>query len=251
MLYHQRGRGDSSCIFKHWNRRELLPYSSLLLLSTAFQHVIQNYSAYQPTFSTSYINVVLENTPNERHVNCIFVASNAILWPLKGLITYEIWGFQSGKNLDYGHLCCDTMLSFITFFYLVCEVIGTAATPGLLCQPRVIVKMIVEKQMECRLAGETEVLGENLPQRHFCPSQNPTWPDPGLNPGCRGGKPATNRLRYGAAFREVTQASEKLLLPKSRQIPTSLRGYCNRTTLAKIVYFISEICLFNIRETRG
>jgi hypothetical protein len=39
----------------------------------------------------------------------------------------------------------------------------------------VIVKMIVEKQMECRLAGETEVLGEeNLPQRHFCPSQNPT-----------------------------------------------------------------------------
>jgi hypothetical protein len=30
-------------------------------------------------------------------------------------------------------------------------------------------KMIVEKQMECRLAGETEVLGENLPQRHFCP----------------------------------------------------------------------------------
>jgi hypothetical protein len=62
------------------------------------------------------------------------------------------------------------------------------------------VKMIVEKQMECRLAGETEVLGENLPQRHFCPSQNPTWPDPGLNPGRRGGKPATNRLSYGAAL---------------------------------------------------
>jgi hypothetical protein len=37
-----------------------------------------------------------------------------------------------------------------------------------------IVKMIVEKQTECRLAGETDVLGENLPQRHFCPSQNPT-----------------------------------------------------------------------------
>jgi hypothetical protein len=63
-----------------------------------------------------------------------------------------------------------------TFFFLilVCEATGTAATPGLLCQPRVIVKMIVEKQMEYRLAGETEVLGENLPQRHFCPLQNPT-----------------------------------------------------------------------------
>jgi hypothetical protein len=60
------------------------------------------------------------------------------------------------------------------FFYLVCEAIGTAATPVLLCQRPVIVKMIVENQMECRLAGESEVLGENLPQRHFCQSQNPT-----------------------------------------------------------------------------
>jgi hypothetical protein len=63
---------------------------------------------------------------------------------------------------------------FIFFIYLVLEAIGNAATPGLLCQPREIVKRIVEKQMECRLARETEVLGENLPQRHFCPSQNPT-----------------------------------------------------------------------------
>jgi hypothetical protein len=62
----------------------------------------------------------------------------------------------------------------VFFIYLVCDAIGTAATPGLLYQPRVIVKMIVEKQMKCRLAGETEVLGENLPQRHVFPSQNPT-----------------------------------------------------------------------------
>jgi hypothetical protein len=53
------------------------------------------------------------------------------------------------------------MLKSNQFFF--CEVIGTAATPGLLCQPRVIVKMIVEKQMDCRLAGETQVLGENVP----------------------------------------------------------------------------------------
>jgi hypothetical protein len=72
----------------------------------------------------------------------------------------------------------DWMIGFIgaaiRVFYLVCEAIGTAATPGLLCQPRVIMKMIVDKQMECRLAGETKVLGENLPQCHFCPSQNTT-----------------------------------------------------------------------------
>jgi hypothetical protein len=60
--------------------------------------------------------------------------------------------------------------------------------------------MIVEKQMECIFAGETEVLGENLPQRHFCLSQNPTRPYLGLNPGRRFGKPATKRLSYGAAL---------------------------------------------------
>jgi hypothetical protein len=54
--------------------------------------------------------------------------------------------------------------------------------------------------MECRLAGETKVLEGNLLQRHFCPSQNSTWPDACLNPGRRGGKPATNCLSYGAAF---------------------------------------------------
>jgi hypothetical protein len=68
------------------------------------------------------------------------------------------------------------------FFYLDYETIDTAATPGLLCQPRVIMKMIVESMMECILAGENEVLGGNLPQRHFCPSQNPTCP-PGFEPG--------------------------------------------------------------------
>jgi hypothetical protein len=48
------------------------------------------------------------------------------------------------------------------------------------------------------LAGETEVLGENIPQRNFVHHKS-HLPDPGANPGCRGGKPATNRLSYGAA----------------------------------------------------
>jgi hypothetical protein len=42
--------------------------------------------------------------------------------------------------------------------------LDTAATNGLLYQPRVI--MIMEKSVEW-LAGETEVLGENLPQCRF------------------------------------------------------------------------------------
>jgi hypothetical protein len=35
---------------------------------------------------------------------------------------------------------------------------------------------------------------------------NPTWLGPGLNPGRRGGKPATNRLSYGAAHASVEPA---------------------------------------------
>jgi hypothetical protein len=75
------------------------------------------------------------------------------------------WHFQTYEELTVG------FSYFFYYYYLVCEAIGTAATPGLLlCQPRVIVKMSVEKQMECRLAEETEVLEENLPQRLFYPS---------------------------------------------------------------------------------
>jgi hypothetical protein len=50
--------------------------------------------------------------------------------------------------------------------------------------------------MECRSARETEVLGENVPQRHFCSSQSPTWPDLGLNSGRRGG--TVHALDYSA-----------------------------------------------------
>jgi hypothetical protein len=59
--------------------------------------------------------------------------------------------------------------------------------------------MMMKNLVEWRLAGETEVLGENLPT-------NPTWPDPGLNPGRHGGKSTTNHLRYGAATRSSTSS---------------------------------------------
>jgi hypothetical protein len=76
--------------------------------------------------------------------------------------------------------------------------LGTAATPGLLYLPPVIVRM--EKLVEWTvLAGETEVLGENLRRRQFVHHKSHLL-DPGTNPGCRGGKPATNRFSYGAGY---------------------------------------------------
>jgi hypothetical protein len=48
------------------------------------------------------------------------------------------------------------------------------------------------------LAGETEILGENLPQCRFV-HHKPHMLCPDANPCRRGGKPAINRLNYGKA----------------------------------------------------
>jgi hypothetical protein len=46
-----------------------------------------------------------------------------------------------------------------------------------------------------------------------CPSAtlsttNPTWPDLGSNPGCHGGKPATNHLSYGTAYHNTVRGNK-------------------------------------------
>jgi hypothetical protein len=56
-----------------------------------------------------------------------------------------------------------------------------------------------------------------------CPSAtlsttNPTWPEPGSNPGRRGGEPATNRLSYGAALKKYISHNTSTLCDKMRNL---------------------------------
>jgi hypothetical protein len=61
--------------------------------------------------------------------------------------------------------------------------------------------MNVEQLVEWELAGETEVLWENLPLVPLCPPQIP-YEDPRSYPARRGRKPVTNRQSYGTALRK-------------------------------------------------
>jgi hypothetical protein len=68
-----------------------------------------------------------------------------------------------------------------------------------------------------------------------CPSAtlsttNPTWPDPGSNPGRRGGKSATNPLSYGAAnlgtsWRRYTSHSDRLKAGTDPQYLLNIQGW--------------------------
>jgi hypothetical protein len=80
------------------------------------------------------------------------------------------------------------LLWYLFFFKLVeSNWVQSALRPliGVLCQPRVI--MMMEKLVEC-LAGETEVLGENVPQCRFVHHK------PHMLPGRKPGPP-----RWGAS----------------------------------------------------
>jgi hypothetical protein len=88
---------------------------------------------------------------------------------------------------------------FLLFFWCGTKSLGTAATSGVLYKPQMI------DEGDCGAIDGMKIgRGHRSTRRKpapapLCPPQNPTWPYLGSNPGRRGGKPATNRLSYGAA----------------------------------------------------
>jgi hypothetical protein len=71
---------------------------------------------------------------------------------------------------------------------------------GLLCQPRVI--MMIENWWNDEWQGKPKYSEKTCPSDALS-TTNPTC-CPDANPGCRGGKPASNRLSYGTAFTSLT-----------------------------------------------
>jgi hypothetical protein len=89
--------------------------------------------------------------------------------------------------------------------------------------------MNMERLLGWELAGETEVLKESLPLS----TTNPTWPDLGSNPGCSGGKPATNRLSYGTTTSPCVGSGLKTGLSHVRGvIPTEVKWSVSRMPYA-------------------
>jgi hypothetical protein len=73
--------------------------------------------------------------------------------------------------------------------------------------------VIVEKLVQWRSVWESEMYSEKTCPSATLSTTNLTWLDRALNPGRRGGKPATNRLSYGAALVLQIGKAEDLLAP--------------------------------------
>jgi hypothetical protein len=110
-------------------------------------------------------------------------------------------------------------------FNLCGRTLGTAATSGLLYQPWMI------GEDDCgEIWWNQDWQGNPKYSEKTCPSAtlsttNPTRLDPGLNSGRRGGKPATNRLSYGA-----TSQPFRSYLISCRSSTSSFNNICTNIT---------------------
>jgi hypothetical protein len=96
--------------------------------------------------------------------------------------------------------------------------------------------------VEWRLTWEPKYSEKTCPSATLS-TTNPTWLDPGLTPGHRGGKPATNRLSYGAASLKPL-VSLRLSYQAAHTNHLTLRVHtCGSRTLYKIFSILLSLQL--------
>jgi hypothetical protein len=93
--------------------------------------------------------------------------------------------------------------------------------------------------------GDCWAIGVMKYSEKTCPSvtlstTNPTWPDPGSNPGRRDGKPATNRLSYGAALKDV------LLFLFALSVLSTVILLCSEENVRLSLLLSKAICIINL-----
>jgi hypothetical protein len=96
--------------------------------------------------------------------------------------------------------------------------LGTAATTGLLYQLRMIGDGDWEEIGGMKIGKGNRSTRMKPAPAPLLSTTNPTWLDPGLNPGRRSGKQATNRLSYGAANLATVYCCV-LAVPQDSRVP--------------------------------
>jgi hypothetical protein len=143
-------------------------------------------------------------------------------YPREALLLFQCNSGYANVLLNYvivhwlSFLCYSKWYIYIyMYIYIlpcVCVVKGPAADApqpwGLLCNP--VMKMLMDSFFFLFLCngapvqwiwqGKTEVLGEKTYPSATLSTTNPTWTDPGSNPGLRCEWPATNRLSHGTTY---------------------------------------------------
>jgi hypothetical protein len=83
--------------------------------------------------------------------------------------------------------------------------------------------------------------GKTCPSATLC-TRNPTWTDPGSNPGFRGGRPATNRLAKISALRHCHKRSmQGPYSAAHKNFRSGLRTYQSKCRPTKLNFLFNQI----------
>jgi hypothetical protein len=144
----------------------------------------------------------------------ILISSFPSAWPISikfGMVYLE----SSVQHLDFfivNYISCTTlcyttlsMYEYRLFFFLICIVGGGIQTGSTRHVGPLLANFTCPGWLWVWRIWWNEWQGKPKYSEKTCPDATlsttiPTWPDPGLNPGRCGGKPATNRFSYGAAI---------------------------------------------------